>query len=79
MTMETMAQQLNARLESDGVVQITTYGKSTLYDKRHAGWFSASAGSLYVRYGRGRNCLSAGERLLVAIRSGRYVPAQDAK
>lgn len=62
------AEQLNAALERGGLVQVTTYTRSTLYTQRHAGWFFEINGSLYVRSGRGRNCLSHGESLLVGIR-----------
>lgn len=65
------ADELNAHLASGGVVQVTTYMRSTLYDSRHAGWFSERKGSLHVQSGRRHDCLSCGDRLMVGIRLGR--------
>jgi hypothetical protein len=63
------ATRLNEHLASGGVIQVATYCKAWLYSKRHAGWFTEDAnGNLYVQHGRGRNCLSHGDRLLVSIR-----------
>lgn len=65
------ANELNEHLASGGVVQVTTYLRSTLYTRKHAGWFEQRNGSLYVRRGRKFDCLSIGDRLLVGIRLGR--------
>lgn len=68
------AEQLNAHLADEGYVQVTTHQRSTLYDSRHAGWFTQGKdGNLYVRRGRTKDCLSMdeGRRLLVSIRLGR--------
>ena len=67
------AATLNAHLESGGVVQVTTYLRSTLYNRKHAGWFTERGGNLHVRHGRGTVQLSIGERMLVGIRCGREV------
>ncbi len=66
------ADTLNATLTDGGIVQVTTYTRSTVYQSRHAGWFVERNGSLYVRAGRGLNRLSHGDSLLVGIRTGRY-------
>jgi len=69
-----LADRINAHLRDGGAVQVTTYGKSTVYEEKHAGWFSVdSTGCLMVRRGRHKDCLSVGERIMVAIRFGRYV------
>ena len=65
------AVELNAHLARGGVVQVTTYTRSTLYRRAHAGWFEERAHGLYVRHGRGRVALSIGARLIVGIRTGR--------
>lgn len=66
------AEQLNAHLASGGVVQVTTYLRSTIYDNRHAGWFSEnSKGELFVRRGRSKDCLGRNGSL-VGIRLGQY-------
>ena len=65
-----MADKINDHLMNGGVVQVTTYTKSTVYYQKHAGWFFMVGDSLHVRRGRGKDCLSIGERLLVGIRFG---------
>jgi len=69
------ADELNAHLKSGGVVQVTTYLKSTVYTSKHAGWFSTSkGGALLVQSGNSKVRLSLDDgKLLVAIRLGRYV------
>ena len=37
---------------------IITYTKATIYDQRHVGWFSATEKDLYVRRGKGKECLN---------------------
>lgn len=65
------AETLNAHLRAGGVVQITTYTKSTLYTSKHAGWFiDGKDGAVYVRHGRGKVCIVEGGRALVGIRFG---------
>lgn len=72
--MRPTASELNQHLESGGVVQVTTYLRSTVYDQKHAGWFrELTDGALAVRHGRTFNRLSMGDKLLVAIRKGREV------
>lgn len=66
------ADKANAHLEAGGVIQITTYTRSTLYSQKHAGWFFMRGSNLHVKAGRGSNCLSLGDRTLVSIRYGRY-------
>lgn len=70
------ADQINSHLAVGGVVQVTTYLRSTLYTSKHVGWFEQRNGSLYVRAGRRFNKLSIGERLLVGIRLGRVTSGQ---
>jgi hypothetical protein len=68
------AEKLNAHLAAGGIVQITTYLKSTMYDSRHAGWFTEnSKGELFVRRGKSRDCLGTVDRPIVSIRLGRFV------
>lgn len=70
------ADQLNQRLTDGGFVQITTYTRSTIYKRQHAGWFTERDGSLYVQTGhtgRMHNRLSHGDALLVGIRTGTIV------
>lgn len=63
------ADQLNAHLAAGGRVQVSTCLRSTLYGKPHVGWFTNNGkGELFVRCGRGRDCLAFPGRLLVSIR-----------
>ena len=64
----TFADRLNAHLERNGTVQVTTYMRSTVYRRRHAGMFEDRDGSLYVKRGRHRDKLSIGDLLLVSVR-----------
>lgn len=67
-----LCDRLNAHLQAGGAVQVTTYTRSTIYTAPHAGWFTTdTAGDLYVRRGRTRDCLSCGGRLLVGVRLSR--------
>lgn len=70
------AQTLNEHLESGGAVQVSTYLKSTIYDSRHVGWFKESNGELYVKRGKGWDCLWFVDRPMVSIRLGRYEVAK---
>lgn len=54
------------RLREDGAVQVTTYLKSTVYDKRHVDWFKFDVKGVYVRSGKRWDCIS-----LCSIRFGR--------
>jgi hypothetical protein len=68
------ADALNAHLRGGGVVQVTTYGRSTIYSERHAGWFYERDGNLMVRAGgRGKRGLqlSIKHLMLVSLRGGR--------
>ena len=68
------ADELNAHLEKGGQILIGTYTKCTIYKKKHAGYFSEGKdGNLYVQRGRGKEILSVGKRLLVAVRFSREV------
>jgi hypothetical protein len=68
------AEKLNAHLAAGGIVQVTTYLKSTIYDSRHSGWFTENGkGELFVRRGKSRDCLGAVDRPIVSIRLGRFV------
>ena len=65
------AETLNEHLAAGGRVQVTTYGRSTIYQKRHAGMFSQGKdGNLYVASGRSKDCLTmaGGTKVLVGIR-----------
>ena len=65
------ADKANDHLRSGGVIQVTTYTRSTLYTQRHAGMFLMQGHNLHVKAGRGSHCLSIGDRPLVSIRFGR--------
>lgn len=66
------ADQLNETLAAPGgIVQVTTYTRSTVYDGRHHGCFFEKNGSLFIRRGKRTEQLSFGDRLLVGIRRGR--------
>ena len=66
------ATRLNDHLTSGGVVQVTTYLRSTLYNVKHAGWFSEnSKGELFVTHGRGKVCLGSTAAPNVGILFGR--------
>lgn len=62
------ATELNAHLESGGVIVIATYARATQYTKKHAGWFSERGGSIYVRHGHSTDQLTIGSRWLVGMR-----------
>ena len=67
------ADQLNLHLFNGGVVQVSTYLKSTVYTPKHAGYFlQLKDGALAVRRGRSVDRLSVGGRITVAIRLGNY-------
>lgn len=68
------ADSLNRHITNGGVVQITTYGRSIVYEGR-SDWFKQGADSnLYVRRGRSWDCLtcSKGTFLMVGLRKGHY-------
>ena len=62
------ADELNAHLAGGGCVVVATHLRHTHYLPKHAGVFEDRRGTLYVRRGRGADCLSIGNRLLVGIR-----------
>ena len=69
-----LAERINAHLLSGGVVQVATYTRATLYDRRHAGqFFIGQAGDLRLRCHNGTSlCLSLNNgELLCSIRLGR--------
>jgi len=70
--MDDLAAKINAHLEAGGVVQVTTYLRSTVYNAKHTGWFYERGGELFVRRGRSADCLSCAGRPAVGIRFGRY-------
>jgi hypothetical protein len=72
---DALAVKLNDHLANGGCIQITTYLRSTLYQKKHAGWFSVRGGEVHVAAGKRHDCLTfgAGEKVLVGIRLGRVV------
>ena len=67
MTNETMtaADKINNRLREGGIVQVTSYTRSTIYRQKHTGWFwMDKKNMLMVRQGRGSICIEyAGIRL----------------
>jgi hypothetical protein len=66
------AERLNGHLQSGGIVQVSTYLRSTLYRQKHAGWFyEDSAGMLRVKSGNRSLCLGRPDKPLVDIRLGR--------
>ena len=67
-TVETLADRINNHLAAGGRVVIATYTRATVYDQRHAGWFSVAGYSLYVRHGRGKVSLGLADRPSVGIR-----------
>ena len=67
------AQELNDHLSNGGLVQVTTYLKSTIYKQKHSGMFREKSGNLEVQHGKTFNCLSMGTRMLVKIKLGRFV------
>jgi len=62
--------EIQAHLNSGGVVQTVTAWKATQYTKKHVDWFTANASGLYVRQGQGTVCLN-----FTPIRFGRYQTA----
>ena len=66
------ANTLNAHLSAGGIVQVTTYAKSWLYEQKHAGYFSESNGQLFVQHGKRKDCLGRTDAPMVSIRLGRY-------
>ena len=79
--MRPTADQLNERLRDGGFVQVTTYTRSVIYKKQHAGMFREKEGNLQVQRGKSWDTLSLGDRLLVGIRTGRLakVPRKRAR
>jgi hypothetical protein len=68
---ESMADEINNHLKNNGVVMVSTYGRATQYEKKHAGMFAMkSDGNLYVRRGKRFDCLTTckGKMLLVSIK-----------
>lgn len=72
---EITADRINTHLADGGIVQVSTYGSSTIYKKRNAGQFfnGVKSGNLYVRRGKSSDCLTmdSGKCLMVSIRFGR--------
>lgn len=65
------ADSLNAALNEGRRVQVTTYGRSTIYGPRNAGCFKngAKSGDLYVQRGKNWDCIGTkGCGLLVSVR-----------
>jgi len=59
--------QIVDHLAENGIVQVTTYLKSTLYEKKHLSLFSANEAGVYVQRGKKRDCISN-----CGIRFGRF-------
>ncbi len=67
-TVTPSADALNAHLSAGGMVQVSTYLRSTIYKAKHAGMFyNAGNGDLRVKHGRGSVCLGSKSMLLVGI------------
>jgi hypothetical protein len=68
------ADEINKHLADGGVVQVTTYLRSTVYDRRHVGFFlNDKKGDLHVKHGRGTYRLTIGDHDVVGIRLFRFV------
>ena len=64
------ADELNALLLAGGMVQVSTYTRSTLYRQKHAGMFREGVGgNLYAQNGRRWDCLTCGGRLIVGLKT----------
>jgi hypothetical protein len=63
---------INKHLESGGVVQVTTYLRSWLLDKRHLGCIFERKGELFMRHGKRADRLTMNGSFLVGIRFGRF-------
>ena len=67
------AEDIRNQLANGGVVQVTTYLRSWLYDSRHVESFREKKGRIQVRNGREWSNLSMSNgTLLVGIRFGNY-------
>lgn len=55
-------------LDDDGVVQVSTYTKSTLYRRKHSTMFTSDSKGVYVKRGKNWDCIS-----YCSIRFGRAV------
>lgn len=44
--------------EPDGVVQVNTAYRSTVYRIKHRDWFTVDSTGVYVRRGKGKDCIS---------------------
>lgn len=60
--------EIQQHLESGGAVQITTYIKSWLFQKKHKEYFFVKNNNLYMKSGKNSFQLSNGEHLLVGLR-----------
>ena len=60
-------------LTAGGIVQVTTYARSTVYERKHASYFVAKPDGVYVRSGKQLNQIVGLVGPLVGIRMGRYV------
>lgn len=72
---QTMEQRIKAHLatEGDPFVQVTTYGRSVVYKRKHADMFRTNAkGELFVQRGKNWDCLGK-DGNMVGIRFGRFV------
>jgi hypothetical protein len=52
MNSQELLSKIQSHLRSGGVVQLTTYIRSTLYSAKHADWFRINADCVEVRNGR---------------------------
>ena len=66
----TIADEINGHLTDGGVVIMSTYTQARQYESKHAGmFFMGDDGELYVKHGRGKECLTSGGRLLVSLKA----------
>lgn len=49
---------IQAHLNAGGKVMVVTYTQGTIYTKKHRDWFTANTAGLYVRRGKGKDCLN---------------------
>lgn len=64
---DNLLEKVQNHLNSGGVIQVTTYMKSWIYEKKHVAMFSEKNGELFVKQGKSTVSLR-----YAGIRFGRY-------